>query len=173
MTQEAQLTATRDSWKALPCPEKRKALEFNENYSLAEFDRIRQGLIPIEMEDKWFIFYEAPWLYAHRSWSGICIYAVRFDDASGGASVAESWVNRSQYSETRPDYDRALLKFLIDALLLGRRCEFPLPSDVPKDAPDGLFQHVMVGRGYPEATFQVAEQARPSLWDRLRQRFKR
>src|SRR5690349_5322600 len=106
MDQEPQLTATRDSWKVLPCPEKREALGFNEVYSLAEFDRIRQGFIPSDMDDRWFIFYEEPWLYAHRSWSGICVYAVRFESASGGASVAESWVNRdrSQYGKTSTDY---------------------------------------------------------------------
>lgn len=91
------------------------------------------------MEDKWFIFYEEPWLYFHRSWTGVGIYGVEFEVSPQGASVAASWVSREsrQYAETRTDHDRALLKFLIDALLLGRPARFSAPEDVRVDAPAG------------------------------------
>lgn len=55
--------ATRESWKTLPVPEARAELEFLRTYDLADFDRIKHGLIPQAMEDKWFIFFEEPWLY--------------------------------------------------------------------------------------------------------------
>jgi hypothetical protein len=59
-------------------PESRADLSFAESYTAGEFERIKRGVIPREMEDKWFVFYEEPWLYFHRSWTGACIYAVRF-----------------------------------------------------------------------------------------------
>ncbi len=31
--------------------------------SLEEFTRIQQGLLPEGMEDKWFVFYETPYLF--------------------------------------------------------------------------------------------------------------
>ena len=62
--------ATRTSWKTLPLPEARVAVDFTASCTKEEFQRIRRGLIPREMEDKWFIFYEEPWLYLHRSWTG-------------------------------------------------------------------------------------------------------
>lgn len=48
--------ATRQSWKVLPLPEIRADLGFAESYTTADFELIKRGLIPDEMEDKWFIF---------------------------------------------------------------------------------------------------------------------
>jgi len=107
-SQPPKKTATRESWKTEPLPEIRVQLDFSESYAKDEFDRIKQGVIPREMEDKWFIFYEEPWLYFHRSWTGACIYGVRFESSRSGESAVESWVSRdtNQYKETRTDYDR-------------------------------------------------------------------
>ena len=41
-------------------------------------DHIRQGMIPEVMEDKWFIYWKDDALFFHRSWTGFCIYVVRF-----------------------------------------------------------------------------------------------
>jgi len=121
------MIATRESWTVLPLPEYRAALGFAETYTSADFERLKCGLIPEEMEDKWFIFYEDPWLYFHRSWTGAGIYGVEFHASHQGASVAASWVSRdaTQYGETSTDHDRDLLKFLIDALLLGKHGHHP------------------------------------------------
>jgi len=141
-----------DSWKTLPLPTTRADLEFSASYTTPEFERIQRGLIPQAMEDKWFIYYDNLWLYFHRSWTGAGIYGVRFQTTSSGASVVESWVSRdpAQYSDTRLDYDRALLPFLIEALLLGRNVPFPAPGRVATGAPAGVYQHHVVGRAYPE-----------------------
>jgi len=48
--------AVRDSWKTLPLPTKREALGFSALYTDLEADKLRLGLIPHVMEDKWFIF---------------------------------------------------------------------------------------------------------------------
>jgi hypothetical protein len=113
--------ATREAWKTSPLPLQRARLDFAAEYSAVDFQRIRLGSIPQQMEDKWFIFYEAPWLFLHRSWTGYCIYAIRFQDSAAGAKAVESWVSRDakQYSETRLDHDRAFLDSLIRGLLLG------------------------------------------------------
>ena len=86
--------ATRDDWKIEPFPSLHTTLEIDRIYSEDEFARISLGLIPQQMEDKWFIFYESPWLYLHRSWTGFCIFKVRFELIPEGAKVAEVWVNR-------------------------------------------------------------------------------
>ena len=88
---------------------------------MADFKRIKRGFIPREMEDKWFIFFEEPWLYFHRSWTGKCIYAVRFESSATKASAVESWVNKN--GRTTPEYDdaRALVKTLINGCLLGKK----------------------------------------------------
>ena len=142
-----------DSWKTLPLPTTRADLGFSASYTPAEFERIQQGLIPQQMEDKWFIYYNNLWLYFHRSWTGASIYGVRFLATDSGASVVDSWVSRdpAQYKESALDYDRALLGFLIDAFLLGKNVRFPVPGRVSTSAPAGIYQHHVVGRAYPES----------------------
>src|SRR4051812_21657435 len=146
-------SAAKDSWKSKikPHPVKRAPLGFNALYAELEADRIRSGLIPKAMEDKWFIFFEDGWLYFHRSWTGHCIYAVQFDESASGLLAVDSWVNRdsAQYKVTDVSYDRKMVCFLIDAFLLHKPAEFPKPTDQPEALP-GVFQHSMVGRAYPE-----------------------
>src|SRR5262245_18198850 len=114
MNRKIDLTATREMWKLLPLPEIRAGVGLDESYTVQEFERIKRGLIPSEMEDKWFVFYEEPWLYFHRSWTGACIYGVRFRSSDAGVSTVESWVSRdSEHDDkARTDYDRVLLEFL-------------------------------------------------------------
>lgn len=120
------------SWKTLPPPERRENLGFSAVFTAAEVEAIMQGLIPREMEDKWFIHFNDNWLMFHRSWTGAHIYGLRFDTANGQARVVDSWVNRDphQYKGTDVEYDRMLVRFLIDAFLLHRPAVFPVPSSL-------------------------------------------
>ena len=144
--------ANRDSWKTLPPPIERADLGYSCHYTGIELARLKRGLIPEDMDDKWFIFFEEPWLYLHRSWTGACIYGLRLEPTPRGATVAESWVTRDpdHYKLSPLDYERALLAFLIDALLLGKDTPFPVPSSLPEATAPGLFQHAVVGRAHPE-----------------------
>jgi hypothetical protein len=119
--------ANKDSHHRLPPPARRVDLELSHSYTSSEFDRIKQGFVPMDMDEKWFIYYEEPWLYIHRSWTGVCVYGVRFETSADGASIAESWVNRDndQYTETSIESDRELCMFFIGTLLLGQDLEYP------------------------------------------------
>ena len=68
--------ATRESWKILPLPEKRVEIPFERTFTADEYQELARGVIPQEMEDKWFIFCENDVLYFHRSWTGYCILQV-------------------------------------------------------------------------------------------------
>lgn len=59
--------ATRTSWKIKPMPEARAEVPYARTFDAAEYVRLQRGLIPEQMEDKWFIFFEAPWLFLHPS----------------------------------------------------------------------------------------------------------
>jgi hypothetical protein len=119
--------AVRTSWKTLPLPTQREALSFQAFYSDADAEQISKGLIPEEMEDKWFIFHELGWVYFHRSWTGSCIYWLKLDGSPAGVRVTESWVNRDreQYNVTDTVFDREFLRCLIDRLLLDKPTQFP------------------------------------------------
>ena len=159
--------ASRTSWKTLPPSQQREALGLTATFNDAETELLVLGLVPKEMEDKWFIYFERPaiggpasrgaangqgWLLFHRSWTGACIYAVHLERSPGGARAIDSWVSRdpAQYIGTDVEYDRKLLRFLIDALLLRQPAALPLPAGV-ESAPAGVYQHTVVGRAYPES----------------------
>ena len=164
--------ATRDSWKTLPLPAELVNLCWTPSYTVEEFGRMKKGVLPLEMEDKWFIFFEEPWLYFHRSWTGECIYAVQLESFPAGVSVVASWVNRDpEHADEGTNYDRDLLAFLIDALLLGKHADFPVPTNVPTDVPAGIYQHAVVGRAYPEKLYPVSDRPTRSLWSQIRQLF--
>lgn len=51
--------ATRQSWPdLLPLPRARSTLPIRHEFTEGEYKRLSLGLIPQEMEDKWFIFLE-------------------------------------------------------------------------------------------------------------------
>jgi O-acetyl-ADP-ribose deacetylase (regulator of RNase III) len=136
--------ATRDSWKAQPLPEARARLPFARDFDGEQHGRIALGIVPKQMEDKWFIFLEDDWLLFHRSWTGVCVYAVRLRRAGPGSVVEEAWANRDpgQYAKTDEGYDVRMLSFLIDRLLLGRPVAFPLEGE---NRSDSVLRHHIVG----------------------------
>ncbi|MDZ8092864.1 MAG: hypothetical protein RMZ42_13340 [Nostoc sp. DedQUE05] len=109
--------AKRNDWKTEPMPSVCKNITLEKVYSQQEFDRIAAGVIPEQMEDKWFIFYEAPWLYLHRSWTGFCIFKVRFEVVAETVKIAEVQVNRepAQYYNTDDERDASMLAILLDS----------------------------------------------------------
>ena len=110
------MVASRGDWKNQPMPATRRAITLSRVYSPEEFVRIKEGLVPEDMEDKWFFFFEEPWLYCHRSWTGYCIWQVRFEQSDAGARTAEVLANREpkEYSEDDDISDSMLLAVLLD-----------------------------------------------------------
>ena len=68
----------RNDWKALDMPAQHESFVFRRPFTDHQMKILRAGHIPQEMEDKWFWYMEGDTLYAHRSWTGICIYRVDF-----------------------------------------------------------------------------------------------
>jgi hypothetical protein len=131
-------SARKDSWKTHPMPEQRAVLNFNAEFSKEEFQKISAGVIPEEMEDKWFIYLDENTLNFHRSWTGFCVFQVEFERANEKYRVTRALVNRNprEYRRTDESYDAALVQFLIAHLLLNKNVDFPQePSQVaPQDA---------------------------------------
>jgi hypothetical protein len=107
--------ATRADWKILPMPAQRARLELDLTFDDTEFQKLAAGLVPKEMEDKWFIYFERPWLHLHRSWTGFCVYQVRFESDGGRHRVIEAIANRNpeQYRTQSEAQDVLLLTVLL------------------------------------------------------------
>ena len=116
--------AVKDSWNNLPMPESSTVIEINLEYSAEDMEEIKKGFIPQEMEQKWFIYFDDSEnkLYFHRSWTGMCVYIVKFKEIDDKFVGSTAEVNRdaSQYTCTDDERDKETLTSVLDAHLLGR-----------------------------------------------------
>jgi hypothetical protein len=137
---------------------------YSASLTVDEFERVQAGLIPREMEDKWFIYYETPFLFFHRSWTGQPVYRLKWAVHETGASVEEALWSDDLASRSEDDkgYEALLIDFLVGNLLLGKEKPFPKPAGIREPLP-GVYQHHISGTGYRE---QAVRARRPwwKLW---------
>ena len=109
-------------WKTEPLPAKHTTIALDRLFPSGDMDRIRAGFIPEWMEEKWFIYWRDDALYFHRSWTGFCIYVVRFVREGEAWRMVRADVNRDyeQYQMEDDEEDVALIHNLIDGHLLER-----------------------------------------------------
>jgi hypothetical protein len=122
--------ATRRSWSKLDFEGTFVRIPWRASFSDTQFALISMGAIPEEMEDRWFCFFEDPDLFIHRSWSGRCIYKVRFARVGNEHVVDEAQVRES--GET-PELSVEFLDFLVHRLLLGEPRPWPPVPGSPLD----------------------------------------
>jgi len=139
-------TAKKADWKTLPLTSKRSVIQLNRTFTVEEIDTIRKGLIPREMEDKWFIYWEEDTLFFHRSWTGFCMYIVHFLEEKDKYSLISADINRDpdQYKETSNERDVEMILYLIDILLLHKEAVFP--SDNPLEENEPIRKWSQIGR---------------------------
>ncbi len=104
--------ARRSDWKTKPMPRRHDTFVMSRHFSDEEMEALRRGNIPQAMEDKWFWYMEGSTLWAHRSWSGYCIYRIDFKKDDHHLVT----VNRDpkQYGCTSVEEDRESLNRLLD-----------------------------------------------------------
>ncbi len=137
-----------NDWKRKPMPEKNTRIVFEKGYNEQEMEKIKWGFIPEQMEDKWFIFWKDNKLHFHRSWTGICIYIVNFQkEQNNKYSIKDAIINRDpeQYKSTDDEYDKKLILYIIDTLLIGKPSVFP--SSNPDSPETALKKWALMGRG--------------------------
>lgn len=107
---EGEERAKKSDWHTKPMPEECTTIEMSTKYSTEAMKYIRKGTVPEEMEDKWFMYYEEEEdrLYMHRSWTGYCVYILKFEiHEDGSGSVVSMIVNRNseEYLSTDDEKD--------------------------------------------------------------------
>jgi hypothetical protein len=143
------MQASADSWKREPFLEG-VPLAYQANFTAQQFARLQQGLVPCEMEHKWFVYHEAPFLFLHRSWSGKPVYRVELAAEGEGARVLRAELSKAMgASEAELGQQALMLDFLVSNLLLGQAKPFPRPPGLVEPRP-GVFQQHIAGTAYPE-----------------------
>ncbi len=105
--------ATRADWKTAEMPEKNSTFILERTFTAEQIDALRRGNIPQAMEDKWFWFMEGDTLYAHRSWTGLCVYRIDFSftDSRHTVTVNQDPEQRGITGEAK---DRQMLNNLLN-----------------------------------------------------------
>ena len=93
-------------------PEQHESFVLNRSFSDEEMIVLRCGNIPKAMEDKWFWYMEKSTLWAHRSWTGYCIYQIVFKENNNHIVVVNR--NPEQYTCTSIEEDIKSLNKLLD-----------------------------------------------------------
>jgi len=139
-------TAKQSDWQTKELPSKRVTISLDRSFSPSQIQRMRLGLVPEQMEDKWFIYWEKDTLFFHRSWTGVCVYIVRFTSQGDCYHMVAADVNRDpeQYREESDERDAKMISYLIDVLLLQQEAAFPTGESSPEK--QALMAWSQVGR---------------------------
>ena len=113
--------ATADSWETTPLGDQREPLDVSRTYSEEEFEGIRQGHVPEDMDDRWFVWTgDDDVVHIVRSWSGATLYEVAFRRAGDGWEIAEAWAARdTEHSTNNPPLDKSVVEGILDGLARG------------------------------------------------------
>ena len=94
------MAAKPTDWKCEPFKEGRP-LRYDRTFTDEQFARIKIGTIPEQMEDKWFVYYEEPDLFFHRSWTGQPVYKVTLRRTGRSLGCGSAVVKGSGESQRR------------------------------------------------------------------------
>lgn len=108
-------TATADSWKTMPMPEKYAVIRTDIKIPSEAMDIVRKGHIPEAMEDHWFMYCDEEYIRYYRSWTGFCIYEARYEKTEEGYKVTSIKANRfpDQYRGTNDRRDFCMFMYLL------------------------------------------------------------
>lgn len=111
----------KEDWETRPLPRKRIEIKLDLSFDENAMAQIRKGFLPMVMEEKWFAWFEEPILHFHRSWTGFCIYQIRFEKEENGWRAVSAKVNRNlnQYTEMDDTADQRFVANLIDGWLVN------------------------------------------------------
>lgn len=115
-----------------------RALVISRVFTHDEMTRLRAGLVPEEMEDKWFVVFTDDELRLHRSWTGHHVYTARFEPAPWGERVTELVVDTASGATLEGACE--MLFWVLDVVVLGRGLR-DLPSSLPR-APEIVLERV-------------------------------
>lgn len=77
------MQASATSWRRTPFKDG-VPLAYQAIFNSEQFARLKVGHIPRGMDDKWFIYYEEPHLFLHRSWTGQPVYRLTLKNVPNG-----------------------------------------------------------------------------------------
>ena len=120
--------ATAKDWKNKPMsPDQCYVIRTDIPIPEVVMERIRQGHLPTQMEDKWFMFFENNTIRYFRSWSGFNIFNAYCEKKEQGYAITKIEVDTENYNSSPQKAPDALLAFL---QVLARQCGVSLDEQI-------------------------------------------
>ena len=88
-----------------PLPEQFVRIILEISLDNSQMEIIKKGKVASNMDDRWVIIYNEPYVYFHRSWTGNCIYMARIEKYKETFNLVEVLVNAvpNQYKYTNDE----------------------------------------------------------------------
>lgn len=103
--------ACRDDWKTQEMPAQNIKVSASIMLTKQQFEALAAGMVPQQMEDKWFAYLDGDSMYFHRSWTGICIFIAAISpNGNGGYEISGITINQDKAQHTA-DEEEALDTF--------------------------------------------------------------
>jgi ADP-ribosyl-[dinitrogen reductase] hydrolase len=92
--------ATKDKWDTISMTNPKK-LDVSISLNSVQLNKLKLGLVPNEMEDKWFAYFHNDHIHFHRSWTGFEIFKAKINTSENGSQINAFWVeqNPEKYKE--------------------------------------------------------------------------
>ncbi len=100
----------RSDWDTSPMPAKHRRFILKDRYSNEDIYYLSFGHLPGEMEDRWVGCMEGDTLLIFRSWSGCCIFTVKFEKNRQIVTVNR---DKKQYTGNDVNEEKMLVRGLI------------------------------------------------------------
>lgn len=111
----------RDHWlpKMKPLGPARIEVRFQRTFTVSEAERLRAGIWPQVMEEKWVVCLGDSSLDLWQSWTGICIFSLAAQASDSGVTVGPLLVNgdTTQYRRKGDAEDIRLVESLVNGVL--------------------------------------------------------
>jgi hypothetical protein len=106
----------RADWKTVISHNDFKVLPIVKILNDADAENLLKGFKPRDIEDRWFVYFEAGWGFIHRSLTGYLIYKIKLDGCPMGARISEAYVSNSkgEYKSNSESEDIKTLNSIIN-----------------------------------------------------------
>lgn len=109
-------TATKNDWKICEMPTENDFFYLEREFSTDEIESLRIGIIPQNMDDRWFCYMEGNNLFWHRSWTGCCVFILEINPSESLHRVQVNR-NKNQFNLDNPQEEKELLNHLLTAFI--------------------------------------------------------
>jgi len=110
-------------------------IKANFRFNETNYARIHFGLLPEEMEDKWFAYFENGKIHFHRSWTGHKRYEAQINKDGDYYMISEVIAERDTdlYRQANDNEDIHLFGFLLGRGVLGLNVDLPVERGDDED----------------------------------------